>query len=255
MQNMAPIRLTGTLICTTAAERTAVLAALPDHIHATVSEPGCLFFDVCQSDDPMLWNVDEGFVDRAAFRAHQTRASTSDWARATAGIRRDYKTTEQRPEIAQETAQDAAAISLLLHAAFLGDEEANLVNALRLAFDLPISLTAKLGPAYLGYIAFSPMNAPFKAVSLAPLAVSENMRRQGLGADLVRAGLLLAREKGFEGVFVLGDPEFYGRFGFKSADKFTGTFAGEHLMVLDLTRKGLPDQGAITWAPAFKTLT
>jgi putative acetyltransferase len=252
---MAPIRLTGKLICTTAVERAAVLAALPAHIRATVREEGCLFFDIQQSDDPMIWDVDEGFTDRAAFRAHQSRTATSDWAQATAGIRRDYKTTEQRPEITQETAQDTAAISLLLRSAFETEDEASLVKSLRAAFDLPISLTAKMGRAYLGHIAFSPMKAPFKALSLAPLAVRKNMRRQGLGADLVRAGLLAAREKGYEGVFVLGEPEFYSRFGFKPASGFTGKFSGENLMLLDLTRKGLPDQGAVAWANAFDHIT
>lgn len=248
---MAPIRLTGQLICKTPSERAAVLAALPGHIRATVHEAGCLFFDVHQSDDPMVWTVDEGFTDRAAFRAHQTRTATSPWAQATAGLRRDYQTTEQRPEITEETAQDISAISLLLHSAFNGETEADLVKSLRTAFDLPISLTAKMGRAYLGHIAFSTMSAPFKALALAPLAVRENMRRQGLGADLVRAGLLRAREKGYEGVFVLGDPDFYGRFGFKSAGGFTGQFANDSLMLLDLTRKGLADQGEIAWPKAF----
>lgn len=248
---MAPIRLTGKLICKTASERAAVLAALPGHIRATVHEAGCLFFDVHQSDDPMVWEVDEGFVDAAAFRAHQTRTATSDWAQATAGILRDYKTAEQRPEISQETAQDIAAIFLLLRSAFESEDEANLVKSLRSALDLPISLTAKMGRAYLGHIAFSTITAPFKALALAPLAVRTNMRRQGLGADLVRAGLLSAREKGYEGVFVLDETDFYSRFGFKPATGFTGKFANENLMLLDLTRKGLPDNGEIIWSKSF----
>lgn len=255
---MALITVEGRLICKNEAERAAVLSHLPRHMRDTVAEAGCLYFDVTQDPvDTMVWHVSEAFVDRPAFRAHQTRTATSDWARATSGIKRDYKMAEQRPEIAQETAKDAAAISALIQAAFGTEDEAKLVKDLRAAFDLPISLTAKIGRAYLGHIAFSPMVAPFKALALAPLAVRENMRRQGLGGDLIRAGLMQARSKGFVGVFVLGDPEFYSRFGFSvpAASGFTGAFAGDHLMLLDLTRQGLATSGEIAWAPAFDALT
>ncbi|WP_376873020.1 GNAT family N-acetyltransferase [Albirhodobacter sp. R86504] len=253
---MPLVTVEGRLICKNEAERASILAHLPAHMRATVGEEGCLYFDVLQDPvDTMLWHVSEAFIDRAAYRHHQTRTAASPWAQATSGVRRDYKIADQRPDIMDETAKDIAEISHLITTAFAREDEARLVNSLRVAFDLPISLVAKIGRAYLGHIAFSPMTAPFKALALAPLAVRETMRRQGLGGDLIRAGLLQARAKGFEGVFVLGDPDFYSRFGFQPATGFTGAFAGEHLMVLDLTRQGLVDRGELTWAPAFNALT
>jgi quinol monooxygenase YgiN len=46
------------------------------------------------TDDPLIWQVDEAFTDRAAFDAHQARAAGTDWAAQTKGIARDYVITE-----------------------------------------------------------------------------------------------------------------------------------------------------------------
>lgn len=69
----------------------AVSAALPEHIRLTRAEPGCLRFDVTQSQaDPGRFDVSELFTDRAAFDAHQERTNASVWAKITAGIPRSY---------------------------------------------------------------------------------------------------------------------------------------------------------------------
>lgn len=92
---MPAIRLTGNLICATPDEAEAVLHALPAHVAATRAEPGCLWFSVVRSaEDPLVWEVEERFADRAAFEAHQIRTRASAWFRATGGIRRDYRITE-----------------------------------------------------------------------------------------------------------------------------------------------------------------
>ena len=46
------------------------------------------------TEDPLIWQVDEAFADRAAFDAHQARAAATDWAAQTAGITRDYVITD-----------------------------------------------------------------------------------------------------------------------------------------------------------------
>ena len=84
------VTLKGHLICATKAEADHVCAALAEHIRLTRAEPGCLSFEVTPTDDPLVWAVAETFCDRAAFEAHQARAGASDWAKHTAGIRRDY---------------------------------------------------------------------------------------------------------------------------------------------------------------------
>ena len=69
----------------------AVKAALPAHIDLTRAEPGCLMFDVkiCTTIAGRLL-VEEIFVDKAAFDAHQKRAKGTAWHDITKGLSRHY---------------------------------------------------------------------------------------------------------------------------------------------------------------------
>ncbi|MBP2436221.1 putative quinol monooxygenase [Microbacterium amylolyticum] len=87
---MAPVRLTGELICQDEAQAKIVRSALPEHVLLTRSEPGCTAFDVVPSHTPLVWNVTEEFVSDAAFDTHQARVRTSAWGLATRGIERRY---------------------------------------------------------------------------------------------------------------------------------------------------------------------
>lgn len=87
---MTTVRLTGQLRCATDADIERVRAHLPEHVRVTREEPGCLSFEVVQTADPLIWQVDEEFTDAVAFRAHQERAAASTWARETVGIERAY---------------------------------------------------------------------------------------------------------------------------------------------------------------------
>ena len=88
------IRLTGTLICTTSDDLAVVQTYLPDHIRLSRAEPGCLSFDVTQSDDPLIWQLDESYIDRPAFEAHQTRNRASLWWQKSQHIKRDFHLSE-----------------------------------------------------------------------------------------------------------------------------------------------------------------
>ncbi|MBN2630825.1 MAG: antibiotic biosynthesis monooxygenase [Rhodobacteraceae bacterium] len=90
------IRLRGHLICTTEAEAQAVRAHVADHIRLSRGEPGCLTFEITETDDPMVWEVMESFRTRADFDAHQTRTRASVWFAATSGILRDFRVEELR---------------------------------------------------------------------------------------------------------------------------------------------------------------
>ena len=87
------VTLTGQLICNRADDASRVQAALDALFRLTRGEPGCLSFEVVPTEDPLVWQVDETFVDAAAFEAHQTRANNSNWAAQTAGIERKYTIT------------------------------------------------------------------------------------------------------------------------------------------------------------------
>lgn len=88
---MARVRLSGQLVCADGAQRALVEEHLPRHLELTHAEPGCLSFAVVPTDDPLVWQVDELFVDEAAFALHQDRVRASEWGRATAGIERLYE--------------------------------------------------------------------------------------------------------------------------------------------------------------------
>ena len=85
------VRLSGRLQCTSPSEVDAVKAHLQDHVRLTRAEPGCMSFDIWQADDPMVWNVEERFLDRAAFEHHQERTRASAWWAATSEIPRAYR--------------------------------------------------------------------------------------------------------------------------------------------------------------------
>jgi quinol monooxygenase YgiN len=87
---MTRVTLTGRLECADDAEAAIVAQHLDRHVALARAEPGCLAFEVRETGDPRVWQVDEEFRDTAAFDAHQARAAASDWGRATAGIVRHY---------------------------------------------------------------------------------------------------------------------------------------------------------------------
>jgi predicted N-acetyltransferase YhbS len=55
---------------------------------------------------------------------------------------------------------------------------------------------------------------------LAPLSVELSHRRQGVGSKLVQESFRIAKQMGFQSVFVVGNPKYYGRFGFRSTARF-----------------------------------
>lgn len=92
------VKLTGRLICSSIDHRQAIKAHLPEHVRLSRAEPGCIFFAVTPSADAAVWQVEERFVDRAAFDAHQRRTQNSAWGQATAGIAREYQVLDEEGE-------------------------------------------------------------------------------------------------------------------------------------------------------------
>jgi quinol monooxygenase YgiN len=88
------IRLRGQLVCMSDAEAQAVRSHRAEHISLTRAEPGCLSFDIDDTDDPMVFEVMESFTDRPAFDAHQARTRESRWFNATKGILRNFRLEE-----------------------------------------------------------------------------------------------------------------------------------------------------------------
>ncbi|MCG7417232.1 MULTISPECIES: putative quinol monooxygenase [Microbacterium] len=91
---MSTVRVRGRLVCATPQEAEIVRSHLPAHVELTRAEPGCLRFVVAQTDDTLVWWVEELFADDDAFDRHQRRVSQSLWGRVTAGIERQYSITK-----------------------------------------------------------------------------------------------------------------------------------------------------------------
>ncbi|HEX2556628.1 MAG TPA: N-acetyltransferase [Microvirga sp.] len=158
--------------------------------------------------------------------------------------------------IRDEDPADAPGIRALVASAFGQAAEADLVDRLRRDGDGVISLVAVEDGAFVGHVLLSRMRAPFRALGLAPVSVTPERQRAGIGSRLIRAALDRARGEEWQGVFVLGEPAYYRRFGFDSslAGGFASPYAGPYLMALAL-RGELPARtGRIVYAPAFAAL-
>ncbi|MDH2897639.1 MULTISPECIES: GNAT family N-acetyltransferase [Rahnella] len=123
--------------------------------------------------------------------------------------------------IRTEIPVDAAGIDRLLRASFPTGAEADLVQELREDGLLTLGVVATDDEGgVVGYVAFCPVDIRGEDrnwVGLAPLAVDESLRGQGLGEKLVYEGLDSLNEFSYAAVVVLGDPAYYQRFGFKPA--------------------------------------
>ena len=156
--------------------------------------------------------------------------------------------------IRRETADDREAIHALVAEAFARRDEADLVDALRDAGDLALSLVAEDEGCLVGHVALSRLKSPERALALAPVAVCASKQRRGIGSALIRAALERAKALGSI-VFVVGAPDYYTRFGFsaETAAPFPCPYAGPHFMALPLT--GAPPPPApVVYAPAFGQL-
>ncbi|RWA52083.1 GCN5 family acetyltransferase [Cupriavidus sp. UYMSc13B] len=125
-------------------------------------------------------------------------------------------------QIRPESPSDADAIAQLTTAAFLtapytSHTEAFVVNALRRAGQLTVSLVAQAGDRLVGHVAISPVTVSSGATGwygLGPISVAPDRQGQGIGSQLMHAALADLRRLGAAGCVVLGDPAYYGRFGF-----------------------------------------
>ncbi len=162
--------------------------------------------------------------------------------------------------IRAEQPGDVAIIHQLTEAAFRdmpfseGDEQ-HLVDALRRDGDLALSLVAEDHARIVGHIAFSWVEISDGTpdwYDLGPVSVWPELHRRGIGSALVRRGIADLRESGAAGIVLLGNPAYYGRFGFVHAPQLRYPGPPPEYFQCLLLAGALP-QGEVTYARAFRT--
>ena len=126
--------------------------------------------------------------------------------------------------IRSEQPSDAESIREVICSAFPTPAEADLVEALRINGNLAASLVAIENSQVVGHIGFSRVSIQdssngeaIAGVGLAPLAVTPSYQKRGIGGQLIGAGLDACRGSQIDFVVVLGEPDYYQRFGFTTA--------------------------------------
>ena len=148
----------------------------------------------------------------------------------------------------------------MLLASFPSDAEGRLVDALRAAGQLSISLVGVEENQVIGHVAFSPVvvSGVADGLGLAPVAVRPGFRRRGVAERLIRTGLAEWEKMDSGYVVVLGDPAYYRRFGFSPAarwglkDEYGG---GKAFQAIEIRAGSIPPRGGVVrYASAFDVL-
>ena len=152
---------------------------------------------------------------------------------------------------------DYSSIDAILKAAFPGDDEARLVKMLRASDDARYEWVAEDEGVLLGCIMLSAMRKPENCLGLGPVATAPEHQGKGVGSALIRHSIEAARTDDWRAVFLLGDPAYYGRFGFSvdTAARFKGPYPAEYMQALALRDGGLDNAGGdYLYAEAFDAL-
>lgn len=132
--------------------------------------------------------------------------------------------------------------------------EPQIIERLRAADALAISLVAIEDGTVIGHIAFSPVTIDGNHegwFGLGPVSVLPGHQANGIGGALIHQGLDLLRTQSAAGCVVLGDPGYYHRFGFQQDERLRYEGAPpEYFMRLTFTAHEAPS-GLVDYAPAF----
>lgn len=157
--------------------------------------------------------------------------------------------------VRQITVADYSTVYKLIKTAFEtaehrdGDEQDFAVN-LRNGDDyIPeLDLVAERDGELIGHIMFTktyvttPDGGRYNTLMVAPLAVLLQHRSLGVGSALMKEGLRIAQTMGYQSAFLIGDPNYYQRFGFKLTHLYGishESFPAEYLQVKEFIHGAL----------------
>jgi len=161
--------------------------------------------------------------------------------------------------IRDEKPGDGAAIREVIAAAFKPvpysrQTEVAIYDALRAAGAMTVALVAEEDGAVVGHIVLSRVTIGGTAgdwLGAGPVAVRPDRQRRGIGGALVEAALERARRLGAPGCVLVGDPAFYGRFGFATREGLVHEGVPDQF-VLGISLGAPLPQGTIRFHPAFE---
>lgn len=157
-----------------------------------------------------------------------------------------------------EQDQDVDAIFKLTESAFKNAEHTDhteqfIVNALRKAQLLTLSIVAEREQQIIGHVAISPVQISSGAPNwygLGPISVAPEYQQQGVGSALMQHSLQQLKQLGASGCVVLGDPAYYSKFGFNVIQELTlAGVPAEYFQALSFT--GMFPQGEVAYSQAF----
>jgi putative acetyltransferase len=161
--------------------------------------------------------------------------------------------------IRNETNTDIDAITEVTIAAFNTLEISNhteqfIIDALRAAKALTVSLVAELDDRVVGHIAFSPVTISDDTSAwygLGPLSVLPEHHRNGIGKALIHEGLSRLKALGAKGCCLVGHPDYYKRFGFSNLPELVHDGVPQEVF-LTLCFEGHYPRGIVAFHEAFK---
>ena len=167
--------------------------------------------------------------------------------------------TKQTIVIRDEPESDAAVITQVTVAAFETMEISNhteqfIIEALRSARALTLSLVAEVDGRVVGHIAFSPVaisDGTQNWYGLGPVSVLPEYQRRGIGKALIQEGLSRLRKLSAKGCCLVGHPDYYRKFGFKNISGFVYEGVPEEVF-LSLSFDDHIPQGSVTFHEGFK---
>jgi len=165
----------------------------------------------------------------------------------------------QHVVIRDETDADVSAITEVTIAAFKTLEISNrteqyIIEALRAAKALTVSLVAEVDGRVIGHIAFSPViisDGSRNWYGLGPVSVLPEYQRKGVGKALISEGVSRLKELNAQGCCLVGHPGYYERFGFKNVPGLVHEGVPQEVFFA-LSFGGHTPQGTVTFHEGFK---
>jgi putative acetyltransferase len=173
--------------------------------------------------------------------------------------REEDDTMDSEIVIRSETNDDIGAITEVTIAAFETLEISNhteqfIIEALRAAQALTVSLVAEVDGRVIGHVAFSPVtisDGTQNWYGLGPVSVLPEYQRKGVGKALIQEGLSRLKDLNAQGCCLVGHPEYYRKFGFKNISELVHEGVPPEVF-LALSFDGNTPQGTVTFHEGFK---